>query len=105
MPNMDGYEATKAIRVLEQGENGGVKRIPIVALTANAMSGDRSFCVSAGMDDYISKPFTRDHLRKVVTKWLPASVSLGREERESVSEDEQPRSFPEVPTMGRATVS
>ncbi|MFZ0931919.1 MAG: response regulator [Syntrophobacteraceae bacterium] len=90
MPEMDGYEATKVIRMHEQGKNGGAEHIPIIALTANAMSGDRSLCVSAGMDDYMSKPFTPKHLRKMVTKWLPASALQEREGPGSGSEDEQP---------------
>jgi CheY-like chemotaxis protein len=94
MPNMDGFEATKAIRSLEQGKNEGAKHIPIIALTANATSDDRSLCVSAGMDDYISKPFTRDHLRKTVTKWLPGPPSEEKEKPVSGSDDEQPALSP-----------
>jgi CheY-like chemotaxis protein len=58
MPVMDGYEATAAIRALG-GEVGG---IPIVALTANAMSGDREKCLAAGMDEHVSKPVNRESL-------------------------------------------
>jgi signal transduction histidine kinase/ligand-binding sensor domain-containing protein/ActR/RegA family two-component response regulator len=59
MPNMDGYETTQRIRKM----NNGSREIPIVALTAHAMKGDREKCLKAGMDDYLSKPVTLDKLR------------------------------------------
>jgi CheY-like chemotaxis protein len=72
MPEMDGFEATSAIRELEAAVAGEQHRTPIVALTANAMTGDRERCIEAGMDDYLSKPFARDELRRVVLRWLAA---------------------------------
>jgi PAS domain S-box-containing protein len=75
MPDMDGYEATKVIRGLEHDKNTGSRHTPIIALTANAMSDDRSSCLSAGMDDYLSKPFMADQLRQLLNKWLLASVT------------------------------
>jgi two-component system sensor histidine kinase/response regulator len=66
MPEMDGFEATRAIRA---GEAGG-ERLPIVALTAHAMHFDRESCLEAGMDDYVSKPFSKDDLRVVLRRWL-----------------------------------
>ncbi|MFW2367015.1 MAG: response regulator [Desulforhopalus sp.] len=68
MPVMDGYQATGAIRRLEE-ERGEDERIPIVALTANALSGDREKCLSAGMDDYLSKPFKQGDILKVLEAW------------------------------------
>lgn len=66
MPEMDGYEATRIIRQMER-ENGG-NGIKIVAMTANAMAGDREKCLKCGMDDYISKPFKPADLEKVIAK-------------------------------------
>ncbi len=69
MPEMDGYEATGAIRHREAQAGG---HIPIVAMTANAMQGDREQCLAAGMDDYISKPVKSGNLLAMLQKWVPA---------------------------------
>jgi len=71
MPKMDGFEATVRIRQWAQGNASGDRRIPIIALTANAMEGDREKCLAAGMDDYLSKPFSRKQLSQVLERWLP----------------------------------
>ncbi|NJD88636.1 MAG: response regulator [Betaproteobacteria bacterium] len=69
MPEVDGYAATSEIRRREQATN---HRVPIVALTANALEGDREVCIAAGMDDYVAKPFSREQLLAVLSRWLPA---------------------------------
>lgn len=68
MPEMDGFEATRRIREGEAGQR--YKQIPIVAMTANAMQGDRELCLTAGMDDYIAKPVEEKLLRSTLAKWL-----------------------------------
>ncbi|MCP5152648.1 MAG: response regulator [Ectothiorhodospiraceae bacterium] len=69
MPEMDGYEATRRIRATEAA-SGAATRIPIVALTANAMPEDRAHCIQCGMDDFVAKPFSREALSKVLSRWL-----------------------------------
>jgi PAS domain S-box-containing protein len=85
MPDMDGFEATRAIRAKEaqryaaslvaSGSSGSASpstrpRLPIIAMTANAMQGDRERCLEAGMDDYVSKPIKPDTLRTVLEHWV-----------------------------------
>mgnify|MGYP000067749805 FL=1 len=70
MPTLDGYEATKRIR---SGECGGLyKKVPIIAMTANAMTGDREKCIATGMNDFIAKPIEKNVMLSVLKKWLAA---------------------------------
>jgi CheY-like chemotaxis protein/HPt (histidine-containing phosphotransfer) domain-containing protein/two-component sensor histidine kinase len=73
MPIMDGYSATRYMRKL-QGE-GTLPKFPIVAMTANAMVGDREKCLASGMDDYMSKPLNRSLLEQMLQKWLPPGAT------------------------------
>jgi two-component system sensor histidine kinase/response regulator len=68
MPEMDGFEATREIRARESSSGG--KRMPIVALTANAMAHDREECLNAGMDDHLSKPFSMQTLQDMLDRWM-----------------------------------
>jgi PAS domain S-box-containing protein len=68
MPEMDGFEATRRIRERERG----TRRLPVVAMTANAMVGDRERCLEAGMDDHIPKPVRVADLHRALARWLPA---------------------------------
>ena len=69
MPLLDGFAATSALR---EREAGSAQHLPVIALTANAMKGDRERCVAAGMDDYLAKPYTGEELLAVLARWLPA---------------------------------
>jgi two-component system, sensor histidine kinase and response regulator len=71
MPELDGFEATRRIRRL----SGPSHTIPIIALTANAMQGDREQCLEVGMNDYVSKPVDVGRLAAALQRWLPAHAS------------------------------
>jgi two-component system sensor histidine kinase/response regulator len=75
MPEMGGYAATRAIRDLERERGTG--HTPVVAITANAMQGDREKCLDAGMDDYISKPFGLEQFRELLARWISSMPSPG----------------------------
>ncbi|NWB92122.1 ATP-binding protein [Pseudomonas agarici] len=66
LPLVDGYEATRQIRQLPDGA-----QLPIIALTANALQGDREQCLLAGMNDYLAKPFKRTDLQQILRRWVP----------------------------------
>jgi len=71
MPEMDGFEATAVIRNSERNS----RHIPICALTANAMAGDRERCLAAGMDDYIAKPVSLEKLQEAIDRWIPRATA------------------------------
>ena len=75
MPEVDGYEATRQIRQWELAQKS-TRRLPIAALTAHAMAGDREKCEAAGMDDYLSKPMSAAELQLLLLRWLPASSAV-----------------------------
>lgn len=71
MPELNGYDATRQIRA----KPSGARRIPVIALTANALSGERERCLDAGMDEHLSKPFRREAIVRVLEHWLPTASS------------------------------
>jgi signal transduction histidine kinase/CheY-like chemotaxis protein/HPt (histidine-containing phosphotransfer) domain-containing protein len=74
MPVLDGYQATQTWRAIERER--GLKRLPIIAMTANAMAEDRQKCLEAGMDDYLSKPVDRKLMQQTMLKWLSRDAVL-----------------------------
>src|SRR5262249_828260 len=66
MPELNGYEATQKIRALSPD----ICRLPIIAMTANAMAGERERCLECGMDDYISKPIEKNKLVQILSRWV-----------------------------------
>ena len=83
MPNVDGYEATGRIRAQERDGD----RLPVIAMTAHAMAGDRERCLAAGMDDYMSKPLRPEALDEILERWLgiaPAGAGSARASEEAV---------------------
>ncbi|MDV6866823.1 response regulator [Pseudomonas aeruginosa] len=71
LPVLDGYSATREIRAQENG-----RQVPIIALTANALQGDRENCLQAGMNDYLAKPFKRAELQRILQRWIGSQPEL-----------------------------
>ncbi len=101
MPEMDGYEATRNIREAKTGARN--PRIPIIAITADAMAGDRERCLQAGMSDYLAKPVELQKLSDVLEKWLHARAK--KEEAESMAartaSPDAEKTFNEKTMLGR----
>ncbi len=87
MPNLDGYETTRRIR----RQQGSGERIPIVAVTAHAMKGDRERCLASGMDDYLAKPFREQDLSSLLDRWLLSPPSEPPTPKASISSTSLPR--------------
>jgi CheY-like chemotaxis protein len=82
MPGMDGYEATGVIREMENKNRGksGASHVPIVAVTGFSTEEDKRHCLQAGMDDYLSKPFTIARLQSILDRWLFTRPAENRED-------------------------
>ena len=88
MPGLDGMEATARIRKDEREQ--GRRRLPIIALTANAMLEDRQECLDAGMDDYLSKPVKKGDLGAILAKWMPGQSPPDEQKYPVSSETREP---------------
>ena len=86
MPVMDGFEATMLIRK----QLGNNPRLPIIAVTANASENDRTACLEAGMDDFLSKPYTFKHLEQVIIRWLPKKEDISMDSTTSNADELPP---------------
>ena len=99
MPNMDGYQLTQAIRKKEKKSG---TRLPIVAVTANALQGEGDRCLDVGMDDYMAKPVRIKEMRNCLNKWLPKGVEVKADA--STGEDEGAAAAAEGDTPDNAVV-
>jgi PAS domain S-box-containing protein len=105
MPVMDGYAATRAIRAWEDSLPVPT-RLPVVALTANALVGDAEACLAAGMDDHLAKPYTRKQLAGVLARWLPADRVLRTSDAGAVAAGAAPPpAEPEGPLLDPAALA
>lgn len=95
MPVMDGYTAVKNIREWENNadrqSHNQTKRVPVLAMTAHALSGEKEKCISYGMDDYLPKPFTQVELIKMILHWLPHKVSTSIQTKPKSSRKTTPK--------------
>jgi signal transduction histidine kinase/CheY-like chemotaxis protein len=98
MPVMDGFAATAEIRRHEQ-RRGRTRPLPIIAITANALQGDREACLAAGMDDYLSKPFTQQSLSHSIARWIPLPRAA------SVHHADEPSAPPTSPASPAAAIN
>ncbi|MET1162870.1 MAG: ATP-binding protein [Pseudoxanthomonas sp.] len=96
MPVLDGYSATREWRDREVLQSSAT-RLPIVAMTANAMAGDRQRCLDAGMDDYLSKPVSREQLENCLQRWLPGRARFALREVQTTPD----MGVPVAPLAGR----
>ncbi|MFR0656648.1 response regulator, partial [Pantoea sp. SIMBA_079] len=101
MPVMDGYTATRRWREHEAEEHVG-RRLPIVAMTANAMAGDRQKCLDAGMDDYLAKPVTRSELERCLHRWFDPDAPAPQVSAQPVDETEEKTEQPATDLQGDA---
>ncbi len=92
MPELDGFEATYQIRLWEETRN---RHIPIIAMTAHAMTGDREKCLQAGMDDYISKPLEPKVLFNVLDRWIPGTELI----TDKVTDFEETQDYSSIPAL------
>ncbi|MCB1580288.1 MAG: PAS domain S-box protein [Rhodospirillales bacterium] len=97
MPELNGYDATRAIRKLEEGTD---KRIPIIALTADAMKGTREKCLESGMDEYITKPIDSNEFKEILAQWIAlpdkkgSQGSGGNKDNEKIGDEEEKTETP-----------
>lgn len=91
MPEMDGFQATRNIRALEAASG---RRVPIVALTANAMAQDREDCMKAGMSDHLGKPFSSQQMQDMLNRWMPIKGTAANAVQPAVAA----KPVPEVPS-------
>jgi CheY-like chemotaxis protein/HPt (histidine-containing phosphotransfer) domain-containing protein len=98
MPRVDGYQATAAIR----GREGSGRRVPILAVTAHAMAGDREKALSAGMDDYVTKPLTSAKLVEALGRWVRPPADADTKRDDAGAPPSEPRDAPLDPGVRRS---